>query len=127
MRVLMVTPGFYPIKGGTETMVRNLSIELNKVGVHVDVMTFNMDRKWNPKWREKIEKIDGITVFKVPALNWLPSEHSPRITFGINLIPGRFRHWMKEYDIIHFHEAEFSFPLFSYFVKKTQDIAFTWN
>lgn len=118
MRVLMVTPSFHPIKGGTETMVRNLSIELNKVGVHVGVMTFNMDRKWNPKWREKIEKIDGITVFKVPALNWLPIEHSPRITFGINLIPGRFRHLMKEYDIIHFHEVEFSFPFFSYFVKK---------
>ena len=118
MRVLMVTPGFYPIEGGTETMVRNLSIELKKVGVHVDVMTFNMDRKWNPKWRKKIEKIDGLTVFKVPALNWLPIKHSPRITFRINLIPGRFTHLMKQYDIIHFHEAEFSFPLFSYFVKK---------
>ena len=58
MRVLMVTPSFYPVKGGTETMVRNLSIELNKVGVHVDVMTFNMDRKWNPKWRKKIENLD---------------------------------------------------------------------
>lgn len=118
MRVLMVTPGFHPIKGGTETVVRNLSIELNKVGVHVDVMTFNMDRKWNPKWSGMIEEIDGITVFRVPALNWLPIEHSRRITRGINLIPGRFRHLMKECDIIHFHEAEFSFPVFSYFIKK---------
>ena len=25
---------------------------------------------------------------------------------------------MKEYDIIHFHEAEFSFPFFSFFIKK---------
>jgi glycosyltransferase involved in cell wall biosynthesis len=119
MQVLMVTPGFHPIKGGTETIVRNLSIELNKIGVRVDIMTFNMDRRWNPKWRGKIEKIDGITVFKVPALNWLPIiKHSPRITFGINLIPGRFTHLMKGYDIIHFHETEFSFPFFSYCVKK---------
>lgn len=118
MRVLMVTPSYYPIEGGTETMVRNLSIELNKVGVHVDVMTFNMDRKWNPRWRKKIEKIDGITVFKIPALNWLPIEHSPRITSRLNVIPGIFTHLMKEYDIIHFHEAEFSFPFFSHFVKK---------
>lgn len=117
MRVLMVTPGFHPIKGGTETMVRNFSIELNKIGVHADVMTFNMDRKWSPKWRGKIEKINGITVFKVPALNWLPV-NSPRINLGINFIPGRFRHLMAEYDIIHFHEAEFSFPLFSYFTRK---------
>jgi glycosyltransferase involved in cell wall biosynthesis len=118
MRVLMATPSFYPIEGGTERIVQNLSIELNKSGVHVDVMTFNMDRKWNPKWHGKIEKIQGVTIFKVPALNWLPITHSPRVTLGINLIPGKFKHLMKEYDIIHFHEAEFSFPFFSHFVKK---------
>jgi glycosyltransferase involved in cell wall biosynthesis len=114
----MVTPGFYPVTGGTETMVLNFSKELNKAGVQVDVLTFNMDRKWSPKWRKEIEKIDGITVFKVPAIDWLPIAHSPRINFGINLIPGRCTYLMKDYDVIHFHEAEFSFPLFSYFVKK---------
>jgi glycosyltransferase involved in cell wall biosynthesis len=114
----MVTPGFHPIKGGTETVVRNLSMELNRIGVHTDVMTFNMDRKYAPKWRGKIEKIEGITVFKVPALNWLPIEHSPRITLGVNLIPGRFTNLLKEYNIIHFHELDFSFPLFSFFVRK---------
>ena len=118
LKVLMVTPGFYPIKGGTEAMVQGLSMELKRIGVRTDVMTFNMDQKWNPKWKGKIEKINGITVFKIPALNWLPIEHSPRITLGVNLIPGRFTHLLKRYDIIHFHEAEFSFPLFSYFIKK---------
>ena len=49
MRVLMVTPSFYPIECGTEKMVRNLSKGLKKVGVHVDILTFNMDRKSNPK------------------------------------------------------------------------------
>jgi glycosyltransferase involved in cell wall biosynthesis len=114
----MVTPGFHPIKGGTETIVRNLSMELNRIGVHTDVMTFNMDQKYAPKWRGKIEKIEGITVFKIPALNWLPIEHSPRITLGVNLIPGRFTNLLKEYNIIHFHELDFSFPLFSFFVRK---------
>lgn len=113
----MVTPGYYPIKGGTETMVQSLSTELNKVGICTDVMTFNMDRKWKPRWKGKKEKIEGITVFKIPGFNWLPIEHSPRITLGVNLIPGRFTHILKRYDIIHFHE-EFSFPLFSYFIKK---------
>jgi len=113
----MVTPGFHPIKGGTETVVRNLSVELNRVGVHVDVMAFNMDRKWHSKWKGKIEEIDGIKVFKIPALNWLPIDHSPKITLGVNLIPGRFTNIMKKYDIIHFHE-DVSFPLFSFFVKK---------
>jgi glycosyltransferase involved in cell wall biosynthesis len=118
MRVLMVTPGFHPIKGGTETVVRNLSIELNRIGVHTDVMTFNMERKWNPKWRGKVEEIDGITVFRIPALNWMPLDHSDRITLGINLIPGRFTNFLKQYDVIHFHELDFSFPLCSFFVKK---------
>jgi len=116
MRVLMVTPGFHPIKGGTESMVRNLSIELNKIGVQTHVMTFNMDKKWKPKWRGKIEEIDGIKVFKIAALKILPS--SPRINMNINLIPGNFINIIRQYDIIHFHEAELSFPFFSFLVKK---------
>ena len=118
MRVLMVTPAYYPIRGGTETVVRNLSLGLNKTGVHTDVLTFNMNRRWNPAWKGKIEKIDGLNVFKIPALNWLPIEHSPRITLGMNLIPGRFTNILKSYDIIHYHEADLSFPLFSLFIRK---------
>jgi glycosyltransferase involved in cell wall biosynthesis len=118
MKVLMVPPAFHPVKGGTESVVRNLSIALNEIGVHTDVMTFNMDRKYAPRWRGNIEKIDGITVFKVPALNWLPIEPSPRINLGVNLIPGKFTNLLKKYDIIHFHEMELSFPLFSFLIKK---------
>lgn len=114
----MVTPAFYPIKGGTEVVVRNLSIKLNEMGIHTDVMTFNMDRKWNTAWKGKIERIDGVNVFKIPALNWFPMAHSNRITLGVNLIPGRFTKHLKDYGIIHFHEADLSFPLFSFFTKK---------
>lgn len=112
----MATPGYYPIRGGTETMVHDLAFELNKTGIRTDVMTFNMDRKWNPKWKGKTEKINGITVFRIPALNWLP--HSRRINLGINVLPGRFTNILKQYDLIHFHEAEFSFPFFSFFSRK---------
>jgi glycosyltransferase involved in cell wall biosynthesis len=112
----MVTPGFYPIRGGAETMVRSLSIELNRIGVQTHVMAFNMDKKWKPKWRGKMEQVDEVKVFKVPAVKLLPS--SPRINMNVNLIPGNFTNLMKRYDVIHFHEAELSFPLFSFFVKK---------
>jgi len=112
----MVIPGFYPIRGGAETMVRGLSIKLNKMGIQTHVMTFNMDKKWHPKWRGKIEVVDGIKVFKIPALKLLPS--SPRVNMNVNLIPGNFISIMKDYDIIHFHEAELSFPLFSSLIKK---------
>ena len=114
----MVTPSYYPIKGGAEAVIRNLSIELNEIGVQTDIITFNMNRKWNPSWQAKIEKIDGINVFKIPALNWFPTVHSDRITLGINVIPGRFRNYLKNYDIIHFHSGDLTFPLFSYTVKK---------
>lgn len=114
----MVTPGYYPVRGGTETVVRNLSILLNKYGINTDVMTFNMDKKWNIKWSGKTEKIDDSTVFRIPALNWLPIAHPPIVNLGVNLIPGRFAHLLRKYDIIHFHEAEFSFPLFSSHIKK---------
>lgn len=111
----MVPPSFYPVKGGTETIVQNLSLELNRIGVQTDIMTFNVNRKYAPKWRGKIEKINGITVFRIPALKGIPTA---RINLGIGLIPGRFTNILKEYDIIHFHEVDFSFPLFSIFIKK---------
>jgi len=114
LRVLMVTPGFHPIKGGTETVVWNLSVELNRRGEHVDVLTFNMDQKWYPKWRGKTERFNGINVFRIPALR-VPST---RLNPGIHLIPGRFTNLLKQYDVIHFHEMDFSFPLFSFFVSK---------
>lgn len=112
----MVIPGFYPIRGGAETVVKGLSIKLNSMGIQTHVMAFNMDKKWCPKWRGKTEVVDGVKVFKIPALKLLPS--SPRINMNVNLIPGNFANIMKQYDIIHFHEAELSFPLFSFLIKK---------
>ena len=118
----MVTPCYYTAKGGTETIVRNLSILLNRKKIHTDVMAFNMDRKWHPKWQGKIEKIDGITVFRIPAINWLPISHSDRITLGVNLLPGKFTNILKHYDVIHFHELDLSFPLFSSLIRKPRII-----
>jgi glycosyltransferase involved in cell wall biosynthesis len=111
----MVTPCYYPIKGGTETTARNIAITLNRNGVQTSVMAFNVDQNRNPRWRGKTEKIDGITVYRIPALRLI---RSGRVTAMVNFIPGRFTHIMKNYDIIHFHEFELSFPFFSYFIKK---------
>ena len=111
----MVTPCYYPVKGGTETIVRNLAVTLNKNGVQTDVMTFNVDQNRNPKWQGKIEKIDGITVYRIPALSLI---RSYRVTAMVNFIPGRFANILKNYDIIHFHEFELSFPFFSSLIQK---------
>ncbi|MCD6240833.1 glycosyltransferase family 4 protein [Candidatus Bathyarchaeota archaeon] len=122
MQVLMVTPCYYPVKGGTETTVRNLAIALNKNKIQTDVMTFNVNQTRKPRWRGKTEKIDGITIYRIPALDWIPIKHSARITAGVNFIPSRFTYILKNYDIIHFHEIEFSFPFFSFFVKRPKII-----
>ena len=117
MKVLMLPPAFYPVRGGAETVVRNLSLALNKIGIETDIMTFNMDRKYSPRWKGKTERIDGLTVYKVPAISWMRTP-SPRINMKVNLIPGRFTNIMRNYDIIHFHEVDFSFPLFSFLVRR---------
>jgi glycosyltransferase involved in cell wall biosynthesis len=121
MRVLMVTPSYHPILGGSETAIRTLSTMLNEMGIHTDVMTYNMNRKWNSIWREETEDNGLFRVFKVPAFN-------PATVFLINplelikvyLIPKPgFTRKFRDYDIIHFQgEADLSFPLFSFFVRK---------
>ena len=122
MQVLMVPPCYYPVRGGTETVVRNLSMSLNRKGIHTDVMTFNMDQDRNPKWHGKTEIIDGLTVFRIPALNWHPFFNSNKVTSNINFIPGRFQKILRDYDIIHFHEYDFSFPFFSLLLRKPKII-----
>jgi glycosyltransferase involved in cell wall biosynthesis len=120
MKVLMVTPSYYPILGGTESLIENLSLQLSKMGIHTDIMTFNVDQRWNP-WsinqiaKSKIEKINGLNVIKIKALTLLLS----RLVFKINFIPDRFIDQLSSYDILHFHnEIDLSFPAFSIRVDK---------
>jgi glycosyltransferase involved in cell wall biosynthesis len=115
----MVTPSFYPIEGGAEEVVATLAAQLVKIGIDTDIMTFNMDKKWSPSYRGRVDNINGLRVFRIPALNWFPLTHSKRVTLGINLIPGRFQNRFKEYDLIHFHHGDdLTFPLFSIFINR---------
>jgi glycosyltransferase involved in cell wall biosynthesis len=121
MRVLFVTSSYYPIVGGSEVLTRILSTKLNDIGICADIMTFNMDKKWNPLWREDTVKDGLVSVFKEPALNPLPSLPNPLFNlFRVNVIPKpNFTRRFKDYDILHFvGEADLSFPLFSCFIKK---------
>jgi len=120
MRILMVTPFYHPIIGGTESLIAEMASKLNEIGESVDIMTFNINQSWKP-WsinqsrKGRIEKIDGLKVIKVSALT-LPLT---RIIFRTNFIPGRFLDKLKEYDIIHFHnDVDLSFPIFSRSVNK---------
>lgn len=121
MKVLMVTPSYYPIVGGSETAIRIISTMLNEIGVHTDVMTFNMNRKWDPIWREKTDDNGLFQVVKVPALNLANIFRiNPLELVRVYVIPKPgFTKRFKDYDVIHFQgEADLSFPLFSFFARK---------
>jgi glycosyltransferase involved in cell wall biosynthesis len=114
----MATPTYYPVTGGRETVVHRLATDLNEKRVCTDIITFNMDKSHKCIWRGQTEvSAEGFRVFKIPALDWFPL-HSEKVTMGVNLIPGRLTDPNKEYDILHFHGPELSFPTFSCLAKR---------
>jgi glycosyltransferase involved in cell wall biosynthesis len=121
MKVLFVTPSYYPIVGGSEVLTGTLSTRLKEKGISADIMTFNMTKKWMPRLREETVKEGMKTIFKEPAINPLPNLPNPLFNLlRLNVIPcSNFTKKFKKYDVIHFvGEADLTFPLFSHFVKK---------
>ena len=121
MRILLVTPSYFPIVGGSEILTRVLSSKLNEIGISADIMTYNMDTKWNPAWKEEVVKEGSATVFREAAFNPFHRLPNPLFNlFRINIIPKpSYMKRFKNYDIVHFiSEADIGFPLFSYFIKK---------
>ncbi|HML02446.1 MAG TPA: glycosyltransferase family 4 protein [Candidatus Bathyarchaeia archaeon] len=111
----MVTPFYYPVIGGTESFIQNASLRLNEIGIKTDVLTFNLSGGDRPVWKNIIVQMDKSKIIKIRCLKAI----RPSGLLQIGLVPGPFQRFMKEYDIIHFHnETELSLPLFSYFVKK---------
>lgn len=127
MRVLLVTPSYFPIIGGSEVFTRTLAIRLNENEVHADVMTYNMNEKWKPIWAEETIKDSGFKVFKQPAFNPIPNLPNPLSNLlGINVIPKvSFVKKFKDYDVIHFiSEADLGLALCSLHVKKPKLLHF---
>lgn len=121
MKVLLITPSYRPIIGGSEELTRNTSDQLNEAGIQTDIMCLNMNKKWNPIWKKKTEKEGQAHVFKIPAFNLFPGIPNPIYPLlRINVLPKlSFIRKLENYDIIHFiGEAELSFPILSHFVKK---------
>jgi len=120
MKVLMLTPSFSPIIGGTERVVQELAFNLNKNGIQTDVMTFNMAEKWKPRLTSSIEE-KGFKIYRVPAISLCKR---PLSVIGelsnVHVLPTSFfGQILKKYDILHYHDVvDLSFPLFSSFVKK---------
>ena len=128
MKVLFVTPSYFPIVGGSEVLTRILSTKLNEMGIHADIMTLNMDRKWSPVWKTKTAKDGQAKVFREPAINPFPGLPNPLFNLlRINVIPKlSFVRRLKDYDLIHFIGEADSFYLFM-FCQKAEIASVRWN
>jgi glycosyltransferase involved in cell wall biosynthesis len=122
LRVLLATPSYFPIVGGSESLTRALATELNGSGIRTDILAFNMDKKWHPKWRQKVESEGRVNIFKVAALNPFSvlSLQPLYPSLGVIVLPKPdFRKRLVDYDVIHFvGEADLSMPFFSRSVRK---------
>jgi len=116
----MVTPYYYPVIGGSESQVENLSLKFNEMGIPTSIVTFNFDESMRPMPFSKIEIINGLKIIKVSAFNFLPTSlHHDKINFMVNFVPMNLTQIFKEYDILHFHnETDLTFPVFSYKICK---------
>jgi glycosyltransferase involved in cell wall biosynthesis len=119
----MISPSYYPIIGGTESFVRQLTQKMNERGLVTDVMTFNMASKWKPEsWEEYINE-NGFSVFRVPGYN--PAQfgfHNHTLhgdLLNVHVVPKPdFSRIFGNYDIVHFHDlSDLSFPFFSCLIR----------
>ncbi len=94
MRIIQISPFFYPVSGGMEKHVKQISLLLKKKGYNVTVLTSDSSRDGHIK--KRVETIDGINVFRFKTLISLGD-------FG-KFWPGFVLKLIKdEYDIVHVH------------------------
>jgi len=97
MKILMLTPYFYPHTGGTEKYVKDLSIQLVKNGHDVTVIACNVPRS---KKAKKEEVIDGVKIKRLSSIDFL---YYLPITLSFNL------KMLEGYDVVHIHCPPHSF------------------
>jgi glycosyltransferase involved in cell wall biosynthesis len=102
LRVVLVSDYFKPhFGGGVERVVEELAHNLVNFGHEVRVLTFNPDG-----WPAQ-EKLDGIEIVRIPALNLQPILGFPAaLNAGIGL-----RRYLEDADIIHVHNIFFMLSL----------------
>ena len=94
MRIVQVTPFFYPVVGGMETHVQKLSLELMKLGHEVLIVTTNRDR--NGTRLKTHECINGILIYRCPVQLKLTEFSS--LSFQTLLAISQL-----DYDVVHAH------------------------
>jgi glycosyltransferase involved in cell wall biosynthesis len=131
MRILIATPSYAPVIGGTETAVRELTRSLRRRGHSADVLTINMDAKWVPRWTMRVAEEDGgrtirwgacnpLHGLRTPLLNRLVKRHVDAFVVSrlqhlamLHVLVRRgMRHLASQYDVVHCHdESDLVLPL----------------
>jgi glycosyltransferase involved in cell wall biosynthesis len=99
MKIVMLSPYFYPHTGGTEKYVRDLSTALIQQGHGVTVITNNLPKEKNAPAHETLP--EGIKVIRLDAVdmfNYLPVSIGQ---FDLKMI--------EDFDVVHVHVPAFSF------------------
>lgn len=70
MKILLITPYFYPHKGGSQQYAEELCYHLMQIDKDskVDVITYNTDKS------TEVENYRGMTVYRVPCIQLLPGQ-----------------------------------------------------
>jgi glycosyltransferase involved in cell wall biosynthesis len=98
MKIVMLSPYFYPHTGGTEKYVRDLGAALIQQGHEVTVISNNLPKEKNAPAHETLP--EGIKVIRLDAIDMF--SYLPVSTqFNLKMLEG--------FDIVHVHVPAFSF------------------
>lgn len=70
MRILVISPYFYPHKGGSQQYAEELHVNLmqNDSSVKVDILTYNTDNS------KSVEKYRNLTIYRIPCIQILKGQ-----------------------------------------------------
>jgi len=102
MRILLITPYFYPHKGGSQQYAEELHYHLMKAdpSVKVDVLTYNTDHA------KEVEEYRGFTIYRVPCVQILPGQFAIPNYFKLRKLLNKL-FGQNHYDFINSHTRFF--------------------
>jgi glycosyltransferase involved in cell wall biosynthesis len=112
MKIIQVCPFFYPVEGGVEEHVLQISKQLTKNGHNVTILTSDSLR--NGRIKQKFEKIEGLEVFRFTTI----------FSFGDfgKFWPGFIIKLIREnYDLVHAHSYRHFHTILAGFIGKLKN------
>jgi glycosyltransferase involved in cell wall biosynthesis len=103
MKILQVSPRYYPHIGGVEYVVKSISERLVKMGHDVTILAGEMNID-----KPKEEVVNGVSVIKWPV--WSPGE-AYYYPLKRNKLKDVIINYVRKFDIVHVHSAHSIFSV----------------